>query len=406
MPNVVETLNWTDEEDANDQVGHGTFVASVIGASDSEDVSANSCRGLAPESTLHIFKVFNSKQLSYTSWFLDAFDYALHSEHKVHVLNLSIGGPDHSDLPFMRKVDEAVASNIILVSGIGNSGPMWGTLMNPADQSDVIGVGGVDDEGHLADFSSRGMTTWELPDGYGRVKPDVLTYGHRVPGLSLQGACRHLSGTSVACPVVAGAIALLVSIVPEPRRWQLLNPAVIKQVLTQTAHKLHHRSAYERGQGQWTFLLPRGCPNYTPTRIALQPRPRHARRTANGCRACGQRHRACGRIARSRSITVLCRFAQSYRPQWRRRALWPFLLLPTISTSVLSLTFEHAPSLWPWGGTLGVAIASLQMEGLVTGEIRFELEAQGGLHDGTVSELIMPLTVRINQPHRAQAAAL
>ena len=103
------------------------------------------------------------------------------------------------------QVDEAVAANIVIVSGIGNSGPMWGTLMDPADMPSVIGVGGVDEEGRLADFQSRGMTSWELPDGYGRVKPDVLTYGQRVPGLSTSGACRHLSGTSVACPVVAGA---------------------------------------------------------------------------------------------------------------------------------------------------------------------------------------------------------
>ena len=83
-------------------------------------------------------------------------------------------------------MDEVVAANVIIVSGIGNSGPMWGNLMNPADQPDVIGVGGVDDDGRLADFSSRGMTSWELPDGYGRVKPDVLTYGTHVLGLSLQ----------------------------------------------------------------------------------------------------------------------------------------------------------------------------------------------------------------------------
>jgi hypothetical protein len=30
-------------------------------------------------------------------------------------------------------------------------------------------------ENSLAVFSSRGMTTWELPGGYGRVKPDVVT---------------------------------------------------------------------------------------------------------------------------------------------------------------------------------------------------------------------------------------
>ena len=39
------------------------------------------------------------------------------------------------------------------------------TLNNPADQMDVIGVGGINFEDQIARFSSRGMTTWELPYG-------------------------------------------------------------------------------------------------------------------------------------------------------------------------------------------------------------------------------------------------
>ena len=34
------------------------------------------------------------------------------------------------------------------------------TLNNPADQMDVIGVGGLTQDGSIAKFSSRGMTTW------------------------------------------------------------------------------------------------------------------------------------------------------------------------------------------------------------------------------------------------------
>lgn len=52
-----------------------------------------------------------------------------------------------------------------MVSAIGNDGPLYGTLNNPADQSDVIGVGGIDYNDHIASFSSRGMSTWELPHG-------------------------------------------------------------------------------------------------------------------------------------------------------------------------------------------------------------------------------------------------
>ena len=77
----------------------------------------------------------------------------------------------------MDKILELSANGVIVVSAIGNDGPLYGTLNNPADQSDVVAVGGINRNGALSQFSSRGMTTWELPRGYGRVKPDVVAYG-------------------------------------------------------------------------------------------------------------------------------------------------------------------------------------------------------------------------------------
>ena len=60
--------------------------------------------GFAPDADLHIFRVFTNNQVSYTSWFLDAFNYAILK--KINVLNLSIGGPDFMDHPFVDKVRE------------------------------------------------------------------------------------------------------------------------------------------------------------------------------------------------------------------------------------------------------------------------------------------------------------
>lgn len=47
------------------------------------------------------------------------------------------------------------SNGILLVSAIGNDGPLYGTLNNPADQNDVIGVGGIDNSDNIAGFSSR-----------------------------------------------------------------------------------------------------------------------------------------------------------------------------------------------------------------------------------------------------------
>ena len=47
------------------------------------------CDGYGVQAEIHTFRVFTQRQMSFTSWFLDAFNYAIQS--RVHVLNLSIG---------------------------------------------------------------------------------------------------------------------------------------------------------------------------------------------------------------------------------------------------------------------------------------------------------------------------
>ncbi|VDO68848.1 unnamed protein product [Schistosoma curassoni] len=118
---------------------------------------------------------------------------------------------DIARISWDHRVLELSANGILLVSAIGNDGPLFGTLNNPADQMDVLGVGGVDALGRVARFSSRGMTGWELPAGYGRVKPDIVTFSTGVISSNLDGKCRVLSGTSVASPIVTGVVSLLIN---------------------------------------------------------------------------------------------------------------------------------------------------------------------------------------------------
>ncbi|KAH0752445.1 hypothetical protein KY285_005593 [Solanum tuberosum] len=206
--NIKERTNWTNEDTLNDNVGHGTFVAGVIAGQDEE------CLGFAPDTEIYAFRVFTDAQV----W-------------------------------------ELTANNMIMVSAIGNDGPLYGTLTNPADQSDVIGVGAIDYSDHVASFSSRGMSTWEIPHGYGRVKPDLVAYGREIMGSKISTGCKRLSGTSVASPVVAGIACLLVSIIPENKQKGILNPASIKQALVEGATKLSGPNLYEQGAGRVNFVL-------------------------------------------------------------------------------------------------------------------------------------------------------
>lgn len=370
--NIKERINWTNENTQEDGLGHGTFVAGVI-ASSSDD-----CPGFAPDAELYIFRVFTNTQVSYTSWFLDAFNHAIFRE--VTVLNLSIGGPDFMDQPFVDKVWEVTANGIIMVSAIGNDGPLYGTLNNPADQMDVIGIGGINWDDQLARFSSRGMTTWELPYGYGRVKPDLVTYGSGVRGSALQNGCRLLSGTSVASPVVAGAVALLVSAFVQTNESgfiKKITPASMKQTLINSAHRLPAISMFEQGAGKLDLLQAyHYLQSYVSPVVTLYP---------------------------SYIDLTECQYMWPYCTQAMYYTGMPTIINVTIinglgvAGNVVNLTWHphtgngngeridvaitYSDILWPWTGWLAVAITvpstSHDWQGIVKGHISLTIESDG-----------------------------
>ncbi|XP_043235326.1 membrane-bound transcription factor site-1 protease-like [Amphibalanus amphitrite] len=360
---VKERTNWTSERTLDDAVGHGTFVTGVI-------ASQADCLGFAPDAELHIFRIFTKKQSSFTSWFLDAFNYAILK--KVHILNLSIGGPDFTDQPFVDKVWEITANGIIMVSAIGNDGPLYGTLNNPADQLDVIGVGGINFEDQIARFSSRGMTTWELPAGYGRVKPDLVTYGSAVRGSNVGGGCKTLSGTSVASPVVAGAVALLMSAVLH--RGSVINPASVKQALMASARRLPGVSMYEQGAGKLDLIKAHHVLSRYKPQASLSPSYIDLTECHYMWPFCTQPlyHTGMPIIV---NVTILNGMGVSGRiiegPTW-----YPY---PRQYGHLLQMSFSHSEVIWPWSGFLAVSIAVTEegasWDGQVQGHVELTIES-------------------------------
>lgn len=121
----------------------------------------------------------------------------------------------------------AVQRGIVVVQAAGNGGshPVHNTLIAPADGDGVITVGAVTLEGMRAGFSSVG------PTADGRIKPDVMALGvgNQVASARSADEYERRSGTSFACPLVAGVAALILSAHPD---W---SPAQVLEALRSTA---------------------------------------------------------------------------------------------------------------------------------------------------------------------------
>ncbi|ETV70491.1 hypothetical protein H257_14146 [Aphanomyces astaci] len=210
--NWRSTYGWFDPTEKSptpfDRDGHGTHVAGSAVGQNGIGVAPGAtwiaCRGCSttsycPEAAL----------LSCAQWMLcptDATGKNPKCELAPHVINNS-WGYKLSTRAFQAAVDAWRAADIIPVFANGNSGRTCSTTGTPADYKNVIGVGNLGTDDKLAPASSRGPTV------DGRIKPDVSAPGNRVRSAWHTGnsAYNTISGTSMASPHVAGAIALYLS---------------------------------------------------------------------------------------------------------------------------------------------------------------------------------------------------
>ena len=212
--NFVDGYDFVNNDnDPMDDNGHGTHCAGIIAgtgaASDFRFV------GVAPNTELYAYKVMDNEGNGYTSWFIEGMERAVDpngdgnfSDH-VDVISISAGDSSgHPDDAISIAANNAVDLGVVVVVAAGNDGPSYDSISSPGCAQKVICVGATDKKGEIAAFSSRGSDSTET------VKPDVVAPGVGITSTWPGGAYRALSGTSMACPHVAGVVALLLQMHP------------------------------------------------------------------------------------------------------------------------------------------------------------------------------------------------
>ncbi|KAK8802097.1 hypothetical protein WA158_006492 [Blastocystis sp. Blastoise] len=282
-----EIKDFTDEGSIYTSLDHGTFISGVIHSHNKK------CLGIAPESFLYLFKVYSNNGSTCSQWIVNAIQYSI--DIQCNLINISNGSIDFTDNAITTIIKTAVIHNITVVSAAGNSGPIYGSHTHPSELPYVFSVGSLSiPDNCVAHFSSRGMTTRELNEIHiynkhicrsnnnyknislyinpsGRIKPDIVTHGTYIYGLSSSSSCIIHSGTSYSSPIITAVISLLFSLslsssssssscIPlfdnldniinnNKKDNYCHNSASIRQMLIENTKRITGKSVFEQGSG-------------------------------------------------------------------------------------------------------------------------------------------------------------
>merc|ERR1712151_169081 len=180
--------NPRDRSCAEDRHGHGTHCAGTVGGE---------IYGVAKKVTLHAAKVLSNDGFGSTSAITGAIDWVVRDGPKPAVISMSLGGPGR-DQGYRSAIDSATRAGVTVVVASGNDNAD-ACRFSPAFVPSAITVGATDSRDSRAGFSNYGTCV------------DIMA-----PGVRIKSAGRRddfssatMSGTSMACPHVAGVVALL-----------------------------------------------------------------------------------------------------------------------------------------------------------------------------------------------------
>lgn len=206
------------KSDCYDDNGHGTH---ITGIACSSGMIGQKYLGIAPKSHIISLKVLNALGNGDPSSFIRGLQW-IHENHRayhIRIVNISIGSPscpeDKSSYEILYHVNRLWDDGLIVCIAGGNHGPRPQSISIPGNSRKIITVGSSDDFMKIlgnrrlpSHYSGRGPTASCI------MKPDVVAPGTNIYSCGLHHRYAIKSGTSMATPVVSGAMALLLERYP------------------------------------------------------------------------------------------------------------------------------------------------------------------------------------------------
>ncbi len=230
-----------------DDNGHGTFVSGVCCGNGA--LSGGKFCGIAPQADIISLKALNKEGEASADKILQAMEwvYNNHLKLNIKVVCMSFGSePLGYNDPIMSGAEALWKEGVTVVAAAGNSGPEYQTIKSPGVSSQIITVGGFNDNRigdevqdsyfEIADFSSRGPA-------FKRFKPDLIAPSVDIISCGRKNNYVKLSGTSVATPMIAGLCALLLEKNPA------LSPTEIKRLLAYSCKSI----CFNRNMEGWGY---------------------------------------------------------------------------------------------------------------------------------------------------------